>query len=277
MTLISPIPVANVLSRLTSGYGPRINPVTKEYQSLHNGLDLAFPEGTPIVAVADGIVVSEWTASTGGGDGRGTPHAVTGNALKIDHGDGLATGYLHLSRKDVHLGDRVKQGQQIGLLGTTGRSTGPHLHFIVYQNGKEVDPKPLIAWEITKKIASTVGSVWLWWLVAGGITGGALWLAGKRGIGPLAKRRNPHPDEGERFISYEEQERRAATQAARDKRQAKRKAREAEAARDLEMRNEEMRIAEARKKAARSRPPKPVYTKEYLAAKGMKRRNPRKK
>lgn len=133
-TLISPLP-PGVEGRFTSSYGPRTNPVTKQYQSLHNGQDIAVPSGTPLHAVAAGTITTS------------TFTDVSGNYIKIDHGGGWSTAYLHLSDRRAAVGQQVKQGEVIGLSGSTGRSTGPHLHFIVYYNGQAVDPKPLVQWD----------------------------------------------------------------------------------------------------------------------------------
>lgn len=102
----------------------------------HSGVDVARPTGTPVVAPADGIVV------------LASPPAfsVEGNLLIVDHGAGLSSAFLHLSRIDVSVGARVRQGQPIGAIGTTGRSTGPHLHWgMVWRpglgEGVRVDPQ----------------------------------------------------------------------------------------------------------------------------------------
>ena len=131
--LISPL--ANARLQVTSPYGPRVNPVTGEYQSLHNGLDLSAPLGTPIYAVEGGRVSSVWLN-----------HPTNGNAVKISHPNGMSTAYLHMVEAPmVVMGQVVAKGQQIGRVGMTGRATGPHLHFIVYlPSGQTTDPKPWI-------------------------------------------------------------------------------------------------------------------------------------
>ena len=98
----------------------------------HNGLDLAISTGTPILAAEAGTVTK---AEYYGG---------YGNCVFIDHGDGLETRYGHMSEINVQAGDTVKRGQQIGRVGSTGRSTGPHLHFEVIYNGQYADPAPYI-------------------------------------------------------------------------------------------------------------------------------------
>ena len=135
-------PVGSAELRFTSGFGPRTNPVTGQYQSLHNGLDIAVPTGTPILAAAAGkVVVSGYTETNG-------------NWVKIDHGNQHATAYLHLSERKVSAGQEVRQGQVIGLSGSTGRSTGPHLHFIVYQDSTPIDPKGVVNWALTAATAA---------------------------------------------------------------------------------------------------------------------------
>jgi hypothetical protein len=150
-------PVAT-LRAITSGFGSRINPVTGQYQKLHNGLDLAAPEGTPVLAARAGTVT---VVATG--------HAVNGNWVKIKHDGSYETAYLHLSRIDVRKGQQVSAGQVIGAVGKTGRATGPHLHFIAYKAGNPVDPKPLIAWGIVRGVAKTALTMWLWSGVAAAV------------------------------------------------------------------------------------------------------------
>jgi murein DD-endopeptidase MepM/ murein hydrolase activator NlpD len=115
-----------------SGYGMRTDPFTGEY-TMHAGIDFAGPVGTPIYAAAGGVVASA--------DG----HPEFGNVVKIDHGNGLQTLYAHTSRMLVKAGEIVHKGQQIALIGTTGRSTGPHLHFEVHVNGVPVNPAKYLA------------------------------------------------------------------------------------------------------------------------------------
>ena len=114
--------------RLTSGFGMRLHPILG-YSRLHRGVDFAAPTGTPVLAAADGTVTF---AAWGGGYGR---------VIKLAHAQGLATAYAHLSAMKVTPGQRVRQGQVIGLVGSSGLSTGPHLHYEVYQNGRPVDPR----------------------------------------------------------------------------------------------------------------------------------------
>jgi murein DD-endopeptidase MepM/ murein hydrolase activator NlpD len=98
------------------------------YDSFHSGLDFCGGEGLPITAPADGTVVFAG------------PLTVRGNATIIDHGWGVYSGYWHQSEIGVKVGDHVSKGQQIGLVGGTGRVTGAHLHWEVWANGVQVDP-----------------------------------------------------------------------------------------------------------------------------------------
>ena len=113
--------------KLTSPYGYRIHPTTGQYK-FHNGVDLANDQGTPIYAARSGRV----TVATYGG--------TYGNYVTINHGDGYSSLYAHMTRYVVHKGDTVKRGQLIGYMGSTGRSTGPHLHFSIFYNGSSVNP-----------------------------------------------------------------------------------------------------------------------------------------
>ncbi len=113
--------------KLTSPYGYRIHPTTGQYK-FHNGVDLANDQGTPIYAARSGKV----TVATYGG--------TYGNYVTINHGDGYSSLYAHMTRYVVHKGDTVKKGQLIGYMGSTGRSTGPHLHFSIFYNGSSVNP-----------------------------------------------------------------------------------------------------------------------------------------
>lgn len=122
----SPLPGVPMNSR----YGMRVNPVTGRHV-LHAGQDYAARTGTPIRAAADGTVVSVIPTGSSGG---------YGNYTCINHGGGLATCYAHQSQTLVSPGQRVTRGQIIGLVGSTGNSTGPHLHFEVRVNGNPVDP-----------------------------------------------------------------------------------------------------------------------------------------
>ena len=115
-----------------SGYGMRTDPFTGE-MSMHTGVDFAAPVGTPILAAAGGVVVSAETRPD------------FGNMVEIDHGKGVSTMYAHTSRMLVKSGDIVRKGQKIAEVGTTGRSTGPHLHFEVHVNGVPQNPSKYLA------------------------------------------------------------------------------------------------------------------------------------
>jgi len=110
-----------------SGFGWRTDPFTGE-MTRHEGIDFAAPVGTPIHAAAGGVVV------------LAERHPVWGNVVEIDHGKGLMTRYAHASRLLVGSGALVRRGQTIAEVGTTGRSTGPHLHFEVHSNGVAQNP-----------------------------------------------------------------------------------------------------------------------------------------
>ena len=122
-------PVSNMdLSRIASGFGYRIDPVYKTTK-FHAGLDFAAPQGTPIYATANGTV--EVAGNTGNG---------YGNHVVINHGYGYGTLYGHMFKVKVKSGQRVKRGEIIGYVGSTGKSTGPHCHYEVHRNGDPVDP-----------------------------------------------------------------------------------------------------------------------------------------
>jgi murein DD-endopeptidase MepM/ murein hydrolase activator NlpD len=98
--------------------------------SYHSGVDVARPSGTPIIAPADGVVVLA----------AQQPFTLEGKLLMLDHGMALNSAFLHLSRIDVKVGDMVRRGQRIGAIGTTGRSTGPHLHWGMKWGEARIDP-----------------------------------------------------------------------------------------------------------------------------------------
>lgn len=122
-------PVSNKqLDRIASGYGMRIDPVYGT-PKMHKGLDFTAPQGTPIYATGNGTV-SESGFSEGG----------YGNHVEINHGYGYETVYGHMVRIKVRRGQKVKRGEVIGWVGSTGKSTGPHCHYEVHINGNAVDP-----------------------------------------------------------------------------------------------------------------------------------------
>ena len=119
------------IGRLSSGFGPRFDPFTR-WPAMHMGQDFSGRRGQPIRAAAPGRVVrAGWWSGYG-------------KAVVIDHGRGLATRYGHLSAFDVRPGDRVARGELIGRMGSTGRSTGNHLHFEVRIDGRAVNPRPFL-------------------------------------------------------------------------------------------------------------------------------------
>jgi murein DD-endopeptidase MepM/ murein hydrolase activator NlpD len=119
--------IAPVKGILTSGFGYRSDPMTHE-QGIHQGVDIAAPAGQPVHASADGIVL------------RAGEVTGLGRAVYLAHGYGLVTRYGHMSRVDVHPGQRLKRGDVVGLVGNTGRSTGYHLHYEVRLDGAPVNP-----------------------------------------------------------------------------------------------------------------------------------------
>jgi murein DD-endopeptidase MepM/ murein hydrolase activator NlpD len=125
----SALPVPAEMIRLTSDFGTRSDPF-RGRAAMHAGLDLAGPVGTPIYATADGVV------------GHAGVRGAYGNLIEIEHGSGIGTRYGHLSRISVSVGQRVRRGQLIGLMGSTGRSTGSHLHYEVRIDGRAVNPMP---------------------------------------------------------------------------------------------------------------------------------------
>jgi murein DD-endopeptidase MepM/ murein hydrolase activator NlpD len=99
----------------------------------HSGVDVAGPTGAPVVAPADGVVTLA----------ASSPFTLEGNLLMIDHGMGLNSAFLHLSKIDVKAGDIVRQGQRVGSIGATGRATGPHLHWGMKWHDERIDPQRL--------------------------------------------------------------------------------------------------------------------------------------
>jgi murein DD-endopeptidase MepM/ murein hydrolase activator NlpD len=119
---------------ITSGFGVRADPMTHQ-TSMHEGIDFVAPIGTQIRSTADGKVLRSGRAGA------------YGEMIEIEHGDGFVSRYAHLSRRHVNDGDKVERGQLIGLLGNTGRSTGPHLHYEVSYQGQPMHPaKAFAAW-----------------------------------------------------------------------------------------------------------------------------------
>ncbi|KGI77052.1 M23 family metallopeptidase [Oleiagrimonas soli] len=112
---------------ISSYFGYRTDPFNG-HREFHSGLDMATPIGTPVHAVAEGIVTYAGTRSG------------YGNVVEVDHGNGYMTRYAHNSKLLVHVGERVRVGQKLSLTGSTGRSTGPHLHFEVWYKGRAINP-----------------------------------------------------------------------------------------------------------------------------------------
>lgn len=132
-SIISSVPVAAPArgARLSSRFGNRRDPFTRR-SAFHSGIDYAAPTGHPVYAPADGVVTR---SSRAGGYGI---------MVEIDHPNGLSTRFAHLSRALVSVGTRVHAGDQIGRIGSTGRSTGPHLHYEVRRGSRAIDPMPFI-------------------------------------------------------------------------------------------------------------------------------------
>jgi murein DD-endopeptidase MepM/ murein hydrolase activator NlpD len=103
---------------------------------VHQGLDYAVPEGTPVAALNGGTVV------------LAQPLFFEGNFVVLDHGQGLLTMYMHLSKIEVKEGDRIARGQTVGLSGGTGRATGPHLHIAVRWQGVYLNPETLLSLQL---------------------------------------------------------------------------------------------------------------------------------
>jgi murein DD-endopeptidase MepM/ murein hydrolase activator NlpD len=117
--------------RLTSNFGLRQHPLLGGLRE-HSGVDLAAPIGSPIYATSDGVV--------GAANWRGG----YGLSVSLEHGGGVETRYGHMSQLNVAAGQQVRRGDIIGLVGSTGLSTGPHLHYEVRLNGRAVDPVPYL-------------------------------------------------------------------------------------------------------------------------------------
>ena len=133
------IPIANWdLKRIGSGFGMRFHPILNRYR-MHKGIDFVAPTGTPIFASADGTVRSVRRSDS------------FGKVVEINHGYGLITLYAHLSKIKVKRGQKVVRGQVLGMVGNTGLSSGPHLHYEVHLNNVEVDPVSYFFKDLTAK------------------------------------------------------------------------------------------------------------------------------
>jgi murein DD-endopeptidase MepM/ murein hydrolase activator NlpD len=129
-TAVAGKPVAS--GWISSWFGNRVDPFSGD-SAFHSGLDFTAPRGTAVQAAAGGVVIF-----------AGRMHEY-GNAVEINHGDGYVTRYAHQDKLRVSVGQVVKRGQVIGAVGTSGRASGPHLHFEVLKNGQYVDPRRYIA------------------------------------------------------------------------------------------------------------------------------------
>ncbi|WP_111709871.1 M23 family metallopeptidase [Lutibacter citreus] len=116
------------LTRMASGYGWRTDPFTKARKK-HWGMDFTAPRGTPIYASGDGVIIRADQASSG-----------YGKHIRIDHGFGYISLYAHMSKYNVKKGHKVKRGDLIGFVGSTGRSQAPHLHYEIHKNGTKINP-----------------------------------------------------------------------------------------------------------------------------------------
>ncbi|PTX58756.1 murein DD-endopeptidase MepM/ murein hydrolase activator NlpD [Kordia periserrulae] len=116
------------LTRMASGYGFRSDPFTKA-RKMHWGMDFTAPRGTPVYASGDGVVIRSDNTASG-----------FGKHIRIDHGYGYVSLYAHLSRYNVRKGEKVKRGDLIGFVGSTGRSQAPHLHYEIHKNGDKINP-----------------------------------------------------------------------------------------------------------------------------------------
>ena len=125
------MPVAKNRCKVVSGFGYRYHPIL-HYRRLHSGIDMTAPTGTPVYATGDGVVRVAGRGAQG--------YSGYGVVAVIDHGYGFQTLYAHMQGVKVRVGQRVKRGEQIGTVGSSGMSSGSHLHYEVIQNGKKVDP-----------------------------------------------------------------------------------------------------------------------------------------
>ncbi|MDQ6422638.1 M23 family metallopeptidase [Paenibacillus sp. LHD-117] len=118
------------LKKISSHFGMRVHPITGE-RRLHSGMDIPAPKGTDVIAADEGVVI------------RANYNSISGNNIKIQHPSGYITWYMHLSKTYVKEDDSVKRGEVIGAVGSTGRSTGPHLHFEVFEPGAANSTNPI--------------------------------------------------------------------------------------------------------------------------------------
>jgi murein DD-endopeptidase MepM/ murein hydrolase activator NlpD len=124
-------------TRVTSSYGYRIHPVTHK-KKFHRGIDLKAGWNTPVYATADGVVTYVQPKNIGD----------FGRVIKVQHNFGFETTYAHLNKTKVQAGDIIKKNQEIGLSGSSGRSTAPHLHYELKYGGRILNPKSFINWQM---------------------------------------------------------------------------------------------------------------------------------
>jgi murein DD-endopeptidase MepM/ murein hydrolase activator NlpD len=129
-TLPTAVPIGGNF-RMSSGFGMRVDPFTNTL-ARHEGLDFTAMQGTPILATADGTVTRSGWEDT------------YGNIVEVTHAEGFMTRYAHISKRHVTEGQRVKRGQHIADVGSTGRSTGPHLHYEVFRHGHVLNPAQVL-------------------------------------------------------------------------------------------------------------------------------------
>jgi len=122
-----------VSGRLSSKFGNRVDPVSKRRNSFHKGIDISAPEGTPVYAAENGTVIEAGYKKNG-----------YGNLIVIKHGNDIATYYGHLSKIIISSGDKVSKGGLIGKVGSTGKSTGPHLHFEIRKGSRALNPEDFV-------------------------------------------------------------------------------------------------------------------------------------
>ncbi|MBI2376676.1 MAG: M23 family metallopeptidase [Deltaproteobacteria bacterium] len=143
-SILESIPVQVPVDAVTtSGFGTRRDPFSARTKH-HDGVDYGAPRGTPVTATADGEV------------SHAGPRGSYGNLVQIDHGEGLSTRFAHLSKVLVPVGESVKRGQIIGLVGSTGKSTAPHLHYEVWVDDRPLDPAFLM--RVWRKLSSSVAT-----------------------------------------------------------------------------------------------------------------------
>ena len=132
---VCPIYVSD-LDRVGSGFGMRKDPIDSTMK-MHKGIDVAAPTGTKVYAAGSGKIIRISSSEDG-----------YGNCIVIEHGYGFVSRYAHLSGFKIKEGDEVKKGDLIGLVGSTGRSTGPHLHYEIEKDGERIDPKKFIKYDL---------------------------------------------------------------------------------------------------------------------------------